>query len=342
MKNHVTGFDRIISIIQTAGIVLLLAVGLFTIRFLVPESIENNYLVGADGWFISENLVEQNPFPLYYRSLLTVLIHKGVYLLLQPFGVSGWYAVSFSSSLAGGIAIVALWNLRRHWMFIAINVLSGSFIVMIGHVENYSWVNAFLILSYWGIQRWLENKSPLWIAMLFFILACVSHMLALFYVPAFIYIVWTRRSFHPYEILVPLLMVLIPFLALNLCFQMLGTDIGLERLVPWFSRWAKNHHFTFASKEHLLILAYFHWRASWLGIPLELPALLWLRKRIQTPFEKFMLVNVVCGVVWTTLWHPDWGRLDWDLFSQFGVPTHILIGYLVTQPWPACKENESS
>jgi hypothetical protein len=330
-----------------------LAVLLYLAQGLSPD--------GADGWYLAE-LVESPHDGFYYRSILTVELHRLVYRCVQSLAFTGWDAIALSSSIAGAIAIQALWMLRASPLFLAINILSGSFLVFVGHVENYAWVNAFFILSFCGIQRWLEHGRRVWPAMVCFMLAILSHMLALFYIPAFAYLLWKRRDFHPLEILLPALTLVVILTLAPFYGQLLGTDNGLERFVPWFHTWSKNHFFTFFSAAHLKMLAYFHQRAAiggifsidlvssnlqnlwysdtlYLGIPIELPLLLFLAKRIQTLLHRFFLVALGCGLLWTTLWHPDWGPLDWDLFSQFAIPLHILLGYLVTHERTARQEH---
>jgi len=311
-----------------------LTIFFFTLRWLLPESIDQ-HLWGADGWFMADLVegVESYPFPLYYRSLLAVWIDRLIYLLFSPLGISGWYAISISSSLAGAIAVMALWRINQDFLFIIINVFCGSFIVLIGHVENYAWVNAFLILSFLGVQRWLDNRWKVWPAFVFLALACLSHMLAVFYAPAYIYLLYKNRNFDPKEVLLPVIGFTMIIVVLSLGFDLMGTDNGLERLVPWGRIWAKNQFFTFLSSRHLEMLLYFHHRAAFLGIPLEIPLLLILWKRIDTVFLRFLGICVLCGLAWTTLWHPDWGMRDWDLFSQFGISLHILLGLLVRSKW---------
>lgn len=316
------------------GIFIVGSMACYLLRVLPPP--------GADGYFIS-NLIENAPFPIYYRSVFTVLIHKLCYAVLSPFGWNGWDAMTVSSSLAGGAACVGLLMLSKHPLFLVLNILSGSFLVFFGHAENYAWVNAFLILSYVYFYQWIHGKSSLVYGIIYFALACISHILAVFYIPALVYALWIKRDYHPLEWLLPLLSYLAILLLLPLFFTVLGTDNGLERLVPLFQTWSPNQFFTFFSIEHLNILAYFHYRASWLGIipipytqwylglPIELPLLLIFRERINTLFLKFMLIHVLCGLAWTTVWHPDWGYNDWDLFSQFGIPLNVLLGLLFVQ-----------
>ncbi len=297
--------------------------------------------MGADGWFMKE-LIEDTPFPCYYRSLLTVWIHQGMYYVLSPLGVDAWNAISLSSALAGAIALLGLRRISSNRWFIGINVCSGSFLVFVGHVENYAWVNTFLIWSFLWTRRWLEDGVRLWPAAVCFVLSCLSHLLAVFYVPAFVYVIWKNRRYHPLEVLLPVLGMTGLITVLSLTTQLLGTDNGLNRLVPFFYTWAKNHHFTFFSKAHLAMLFHFHHRAAFLLIPLELPLLFVLRKEVDTLFLRFLFACTLCGLIWTTFWHPDWGPRDWDLFGQFGIPLHILLGLLVVKKWNLSPVSESS
>lgn len=341
--NHPLAKNTFLRIGISLASTILLTIVLFSLR--------SFSLDGADRWFFSD-LVQSRQIVFFYRSLLTVLIHQGVYYFTQPFGFDGATAIALSSSLAGAIALQTLWKFSRNPLFLGMNVAAGSFMVFVGHVENYAWVNTFLILSFYWIKQWLENDRPLWPAILFLVLACLSHMLAIFYIPAYLFILYRHRNFNPLEIVLPVLFFSLVMMAANLSGYLQGTDNGLERLVPWFHKWAKNHHFTFMSAAHIKMLAFFHQQAAflgifplnlesihlqkywysntlYLGIPIELPLLYFWRKRITTDYLRYMAVCTACGIAWTTLWHPDWGPLDWDLFSQFAIPLHLLLGLLI-------------
>lgn len=318
---------------------------LFSLREFCP--------VGADGWYLAE-LVATGSDGFFYRSLLTVELHRWVYRVVQPWGLDSWNAIALSSALAGALAVQTLWALRRDGWFLALNIGTGAFLVFVGHVENYAWVNTFLLLSFYYAKAWIEGRWRAWPVALFYVLASLAHMLAVFYLPAFVYLFWRKRDYHPLELVLPALLFSLVLSLAPLFGTLLGTDNGLERLVPWFTTWAKNHYFTFASAAHLKMLAYFHQRAAYfgclslpfpiagletvwydpvlyLGVPLELPLLVFLRRRIQGLYLRFLLVASLCGLAWTTIWHPDWGPMDWDLFSQFAIPLHLLLG-LVLRP----------
>lgn len=297
--------------------------------------------VGADGPYMAA-LVEQSGFPMYYRSLLTLWLHEMVYRVTSVFDASGSQAIALSSSVAGAIALLGLWRLCPRVWFLLLNCLAGSFLVFCGHVENYAWVNAFLILSTLGVQRWYRGEVRLVWAMIAYALACMAHMLAIWYLPAMMWAWYSNRRFHPLEILLPILGFAGLVTGSVFLTNVGGTELGPERFVPWFETWAPNHYFTLFSPDHIEMLFYFHTHAAWLGVPVELPFLLLILVRyIRTRFERFLAAQVVCGLIWTTLWHPDWGAMDWDLFSQFAIPLHLLIGWLVCKRLCPLRDNDS-
>ena len=333
--------------VRRAALTLFLAVVLFQLRWLP--------LLGADGPYMV-SYVETDAFPLFYRSLLTLWIHRAVYVAFSPLGFDGWSAISFSSAIAGAGAVQVLWAMKPDLRFLALNVFCGSFMVFVGHVENYAWVNFFLLASMLGFKRWVDDQAPAWPAMTCFALACLSHMLALFYVPAIVYAFYRKRRFQPLEVMLPILAFLFVIIVCSLTFQLHGTEIGLDRLMPIVSPWAPNHFegLTLFSWEHIKLLAFFHyhaayfavpihygphvWEDAWVvGAPVELLLLFLLRNRIDAPFLRFLLACVACGLFWTMIWHPDWGPHDWDLFSQFAVPLHVLVGLLILKEKP-CKD----
>ena len=143
-----------------------------------------------------------------------------------------------------------------------------------------------------------------------------------------------------------------------------GTELGLQRFVPLFHKFAKNHYFTMFSGEHARILWLFGCAADipvkaplylltvsgvsgWedafltviddnnglpidrLGLPVSFLLLAIFARRIQGIYLRLLLLASAIGVAWSLVWHPDWGPMDWDLFSQYALPLHVLVGLLV-------------
>lgn len=284
----------------------------------------------GDGHY-TEELAEKNWVVLMHSSL-TTLVHKSVYTLLKPWGWKAWYAVMVSSSLAGALALQVLYAIRRHPAFLALNILSGSFLVFVGEVENYAWVNLFLLWTFLAVERYLDRRWPLWPACWFFFTAALFHMLALFYLPALFWVMYQRDDFQPGEFAAPFLLFILLSAGILLTFPREGPDLDLGRLVPLFQINRKGQLFTFFSSTHLELLLYFHRQASFLRmIPVSWFVLIVCFRRIRTPFHKYLLICSLTGLGWTTVWHPDLGRLDWDLFSQMYIPLNVLAGWLLSE-----------
>lgn len=261
------------------------------------------------------------------HSSLTSVIHMSVYRLAAPFGFDGWQALSLSSALAGAMALQVLFAMRRHPLFLIANVCAGSFLVFVGEVENYAWVNLFLLTACLHLRRYLEDGAPLWPAGAAYCLAAYAHMLALFYLPAFLWAM-RRRRFSGYEFIVPFFAYLALHTLTILAFERDGIELSLTRLVPVGETHRGDQWFTFFSVEHLEMKLYFHFFAGIFGLPLAWPIVIALHRRIVSDYYRFLLICSLIGLAWTTLWHPDWNWKDWDLFSQPLIMLHLLAGNL--------------
>ncbi|MDX9753343.1 MAG: hypothetical protein RBU29_05240 [bacterium] len=314
-------------------ILLTLFFTLFADRFL-PYS--------GDGGWIADEIISGGKIVMH--SPLSSLIQTTFYTLLHPWGFTAWQAISVSSAFAGALVIQVFWQIRKRPLFLLINIGSGSFLVFAGLVENYAWVNLFLVLMFWAAEKFYLGKWPLWPAMTFFFLAALSHFLAFFYFPALVWLIFQNKKFSPAEFAIPLFVYLAIHIALNLFIPGEGISFDFSRLVPWFEKTSKLHHFTFFTWDHAYIKFYFHLKSSFpiwpfwwpevlpygvMFIPLEWPLLFLLRKQIDSPFKKCLFLSSLTGLIWTTLWHPDLGPIDWDLFSQMGIPLHLLLGLLL-------------
>ncbi len=179
----------------------------------------------------------------YFRSPLTFWLHQGVFNLLRPLGWGGAEAIALCSSAAGGAYLLGLLAICRHPLFLAFNLISGTTFLFFGHVENYSWVNALLVLYLAFMKRHAEGRSPVWPAALTLFLACLFHMLAVFTLPTLAVAVWrwdsTRKRIvrriddKDFE------MVLLGFVGTAfivifgpLGFHAMGLDYYTQRLVP--------------------------------------------------------------------------------------------------------------
>lgn len=301
-----------------ALITLLLACILFWLGQWTPYSRDSLHMadMADSGWRVT------------MHSALTSIVHRTVFIALLPFGWDAWNALSMSSSLAGAVALQVLFAFRRNPFFLAVNVLAGSFLVFTGEVENYAWVNLFLLLTFVSIQGFLEDGAPIWPALTFFFIAALFHMLAFFYLPA-VFLAMRKRPINAREFLIPFGAYMLLHFACVTLLPHEGIELSLTRLVPLFETQRKDQWFTFFSWAHLEIKTYYHFHAGIFFLPLGWPIIIALWRRIHSPFRVFMLQCAVLGLIWNTLWHPDLGWEDWDLFSQSSIPLHFLAGDLL-------------
>jgi len=317
--------------------------------------------VGGD-WDFAEQMVAHKFDTFYLRSPLTIYFNQAVYhFVLKPLGWSSpdpeidrqWRAkaVGVCSAMGGGIFVATLIAISTNWFFLLFNLSAPLIFIFLGHVEHYAWVNALLAVYFLAVKRHLENNSPLWLALGWFLLAASFHMLAVFYAPSFLFLLaerepttgrwhW-RQSRKEREILLIIFIVW----ALALCVAQMvlfvaGLDNGISRLVPLSLPDAPTHYrFSLFSLAHLKMWLYFHWKVS----PLGLVLLALFFRTIRTRFDKFLLVATACGFFWTWMWHPDRGERDWDLFANLALPMNILVGLLLARwtqrlSWPMNNE----
>jgi len=305
---------------------------------------------GGDTDFAQEIAAE--PFDVFYvRSPLTIYLHQAAYhFIFKPLGLTPADAVGFCSSVAGGLFVATLVAISQHWLFLLFNLSAPLMLIFCGHVEHYAWVNALLTVSFLAVKRHLETQRPLWPAVALALLAASSHMLAVFYAPAFLYLTAARHptrrrwdwrlSLRDREISLILVIVwAVWFCGSQLVFRVGGLDNGLQRLVPLrLPDEEARHLFSLFSWAHLKMWLLFHWKSS----PLGLGALILLGWTIRTRFEKFLLLATACGFFWTWMWHPDRAERDWDLFANLALPLNLLVGLLLARLLPSRSEHEAS
>jgi len=316
---------------------------------IVLFSLRDSRRPGGDSDF-AEDIILRNFDIFYLRSPLTIYFNQALYhRILKPRGWSAadpdedrqWRAkaVGLSSAMGGGLFVATLVAICPHWLFLLFNLTAPFMFIFLGHVEHYAWVNALLVVYFLAIKRHLENGAPVWVAFGLFLLAASFHMLVLFYAPSFLFVLaernpatgrWRwRHSRHQREALLVMFIAWAVLMALaEILLFVAGLDNGLSRLVPVkFPVGPSHYRFTLFSLAHLKMWLYFHWMSS----PLGLVLLILLIRSIRTQFDRFLLVAIACGFLWTWMWHPDRGQRDWDLFANLALPLNILVGLLLSR-----------
>jgi hypothetical protein len=280
-------------------------------------------------------LISSYDEPVYYfRSPLTFLLHQYSYRVLKTFGWNPSDSIGLCSAVAGGFYVVTLFLFSRHLLFL-----------FVGHVENYAWVNMLLAVYFYLARDYLYGRRWLFPATLAYVAACLFHMLALFYFPAWLYLFLSveRKQKKVRIVITPNRADLGRILALFVGAALFvslgpliapiihGLDIHRSRLVPLFHNPNPTRYFfTMFSLDHARMLLHFIRMESPLGIPL-LVLLAW---RIRSKWHTFLLIAFLCGFAFAILWHPDMGKNDWDLFSTWAIPLNLLVGLLLAEVLP--------
>ncbi len=342
---------------RAALLFLLITVVFYHLRVIVPR--------GADGPHIEKIISIEDQWPLYYRSFLTCFTQHAVWLITRHWGFDGHQAVALSSAMGGAFAVLALWRLCRHPLFWAVNLFAGSFLVFVGHVETYALVGAGFLWTMVLIREYLLDRVSAGLLMSVYCLSFAMHMLMLFYFPVVAWALMKGRPGRRWELLTPVVLLGVSVVIIPVFLGKPGaTEVGLDRLVPLFQINAPNQYFTFFSGDHfdclwvfacsadlfikaplylLTLLNVPGWEDAFrtaipentalpvdrLGWPVSFILLAIFARRVQGLYLKLLLLSVGIGVGWTVIWNPDWGYMDWDLFSQFALPLHLLVGLLI-------------
>ncbi|KPL05650.1 hypothetical protein AMJ85_11380, partial [candidate division BRC1 bacterium SM23_51] len=178
----------------------------------------------------------------YLRSPLTTYLHQGAYhFVFAPLGWSSGDAVGFCSAAAGGIFVATLLAISSHWLFLLFNLAQPLMFIFLGHVEHYAWVNALLAVYFLSVKRHLENGRPLWHALVWLLLAASFHMLAVFFVPSFLFLLaerdpatrrwrWRETRREREDLLMLFIAWAVLLSGLQLTLHVEGLDNGLSRL----------------------------------------------------------------------------------------------------------------
>lgn len=185
---------------------------------------------GGDGAYIAR--LAGTDWTIIYHLYLTSIMHRVVYLIASPFSFSAWECVSISSSVAGALAVQVLVAYSRNPLFLMPNLCAGSFLVFVGQVEAYAWVNLFLLLTFIEAQRTLEQGAPVWRLLACWSLAASFHLLALFYLLPVMWVLRKRQPFSAWQFGVPLGLFLLCYFVASQAMPSTGFEMDMRRFVP--------------------------------------------------------------------------------------------------------------
>ena len=121
----------------------------------------------GDGWTTLEILEGRHEFgplgPYFWKEPLDRLIAVGATRIAEGLGAGAAEAIAFTSCLAGAWAMGSLQRHRHELVGWELGALctAGGATVFFGHIENYSWVTAALILFLLAAVRSVQEKRSL-------------------------------------------------------------------------------------------------------------------------------------------------------------------------------------
>ena len=264
--------------------------------------------------------------------------------------------------VSGGLFLALLaWHCRRprFWMIMLVSAATWNFV---GHVEYYAPEMVTLLLFMITLSRALEpipRARPVHVALAFG-LSYLFHKLTLFFLPATLWLFftraggrWVRRPVPRRQVELSLAIGILAFLAdiipsivLNLPgfpFNAMYVPVNeglmdlLTPLTPSIARYFEHksitgmfYIYTFGTRLHF---AYF-FGFLLAGAPLGLVFLARRWRRIgESDAAKALATAAVCGLIWTFMWQPRGFWKDWDLFCLAALPVNFLAGSLAVGAW---------
>ncbi len=251
------------------------------------------------------------------------------------FGWNGRWAVNATSCLAGGFFVYFAWRLlgwgAMRWLAVGLVFSAGFMQVFFGHIETYAVPMTVLLFLLLTVRRYFAGRVRAIHVAAAFSLGVASHLVFWFLVPIFGTLL--RYSRRKIKDLSEIALGVSPALLLTLAmwrFIRLGRGemIG-DRLMPLFEVFpGLAKRYAYLSWAHFQDWLWFLWNASHFALPIVVVALV-LWRLPKGPWLEVLQTAIVCFLAFTFLWHPDAGRLDWDLFSFTGLPVALLAGEIV-------------
>jgi|GEM_PF-2143481 len=287
------------------------------------------------------------------------------------FLTQGQIAVGFDllGALSGGayLALLAAFlrdlgpaSMARRSLAAVVVLTSAVTWNFVGHIEYYAPLHPALLFFYWRALVYLRGPTPrafAWLIAAAWITVFI-HRVAVFHLPALAVIFlapagrWGPRRPTRGESLV-MLTALITTCALHAAAVLMASAIGRgpflviadynwlpELITPFSEEWRQyviDHSrigsipiYTFGSASHWNHFFFFIAVSSPLGLPIVVAR----ARRLRRPEEIFLAAAAASAWLWAFFWHPHLGLLDWDLFSNPGIPTNLLAAALLVRDRP--------
>ncbi|HPA48016.1 MAG TPA: hypothetical protein PLZ55_07960 [bacterium] len=249
-------------------------------------------------------------------------------------GWDGRWAINLVSCLAGFAFVYWTWRLvgagNGRWMALGLIGSCGFMQLFYGHIETYAMPMACLMLLFLTCRRYLAGQVRAITVAAVFSLGIFFHLIFWFLLPIFIPLLLQSR--HRRRDALQFAMGLAPAILLTLV--LFRSDLGNGEMVG--DRFMSLFHipedvkpgsvkkrYALFSFSHGYDWLWFAWNSSHLTALIVLAGVVF-RKIQRSLWSMTVTLSLVCFLIFTFIWHPDRGRMDWDLFSFTGLPMAFL------------------
>jgi tetratricopeptide (TPR) repeat protein len=152
----------------------------------------------GDGYFFQKDIITN--LPIKYAEVLTMLIYRGVYIILPASSRTGAlaYQIINTACVIPAVFILLSFTRRITQEYLPFAVFAflgfGANVLFFGHVENYTLVYVAMLLYLCMITK--QHPNIALSAFLLGISICL-HLVALCLIPSFLYILWKERIRMP-------------------------------------------------------------------------------------------------------------------------------------------------
>jgi hypothetical protein len=325
---------------------ILIAIALlFLSLFLIFKNEFLNYDAKRISAYIEKNVLAKGAY-ISYDSMLVLFLHSKFWLLTNK--AFGWQVIlsyQVLSSFAGFMFILILLIFTaklnpEYPLPLFFLIISGGFMqLFFGDVENYSLVNAVVLLYFLSSYLYIEGKTTLIVPSSILSLSLCFHLLSVWLLPTFIYLLLLsckRKKYTQilYSLIVFFIIILAAVLFINYTYLKIFpmknlwlTSNGLRHLIgiyegtgPPFHTdydWGFEHYWEVIN---LLFLLFPY-------VLIFIPLIIYRRIDLR-PFNVFMIWGIVSLSIFLFFWNTTIGVYDdWNLFAVSAIPMTIFCWF---------------
>ncbi|MCX7918771.1 MAG: hypothetical protein N3A72_03990 [bacterium] len=270
------------------------------------------------------------------REMLSFFMFQAVYQITNRlWHWDGRLTINLVSCLAGAIFIFFLYKLciqlKKGWIPFSLVMTTGMTVLFFGHIETYAQVVAASMVFFYYLIQYLEHRVDARYPAFFYSLAAMFHLQASLLFPV-IPVAWYLNGRKKQDI-IHWIFGLLPFGLFWLAIR-LGIGEGeLFNNIYWVTftpRPDRQEPYWLFSRTHVYEFVWFLYRIAAITTPMLIVLVYKFRKKIvNEPTLTVLLIASIILFVFMFFYYPHKSFADWDLFSLYGLPSTLLVGYLL-------------